>query len=65
MLKKSTRSRGGKRDHAGRKRGPEPIIQHTVTLYQSHLAYLREIDPSVSQAIRKLIAQSQVNPKTE
>ncbi len=48
-------SRGGARPGAGRKKGPQPIERHTVTLYKAHVDYLRELDRNLSQAIRKLI----------
>jgi hypothetical protein len=50
-------SHGGVRSGAGRKRAPEPIERHTITLYKTHAKYLRRLDANLSKAIRKLIAQ--------
>ncbi len=49
---------GGKRPGAGRKPSPEPIERHTITLYKTHVKYLRRIDRNLSRAIRKLIAKA-------
>ena len=46
---------GGKRNGAGRKPAPEPTVDRTITLYKSHLKYLRKLDSNLSRAIRKLI----------
>jgi hypothetical protein len=52
--------------HRGRPRGVEPVIQRQITFYRSHLAYLRTIDPSPTQAIRRLIAERiATNAKTK
>jgi hypothetical protein len=51
-------SHGGPRANAGRKRAPEPIERHTITLYRSHAKYLRGLDKNLSQAIRKLISKA-------
>lgn len=48
-------SHGGPRPGAGRKKAPQPIERHTVTLYKAHVDYLRALDRNLSQAIRKLI----------
>lgn len=50
---------GGTRKGAGRKRAPEPVESHTVTLYKSHVKFLRKLDPSLSRAIRKMIEARQ------
>ncbi len=46
---------GGKRTGSGRKRAREPLERHTITLYRSHAKRLRQLDPNLSRAIRKLI----------
>lgn len=46
---------GGARKGAGRKTIAEPAESHTVTLYKSHLKYLRKLDTNLSRAIRKMI----------
>lgn len=51
-------SHGGKRPGAGRKPAAESVERHTVTLYRSHVNYLRALDSNLSRAIRKLIAKS-------
>jgi hypothetical protein len=51
---------GGKRNGSGRKRTREPIERHTITLYRSHAKRLRQLDPNLSKAIRKLIEASPV-----
>ena len=51
-------SHGGARPGAGRKRAPEPVERHTITLYQTHADYLRRLDGNLSNAIRKLIAKA-------
>lgn len=38
----------------------EPVRRATITLLESHEKFLREIDPNLSQAIRKLIEQSKI-----
>lgn len=48
-------SHGGARPGAGRKKAPQPIERHTITLYKAHVEYLRGLDHNLSQAIRKLI----------
>ncbi len=48
---------GGTRRGAGRKRAPEPVERHTITLYKSHVKYLRSLNPNLSRAIRNLIAK--------
>ncbi len=48
---------GGVRRGAGRKRAPETVERHTITLYKSHVKYLRSLNPNLSQAIRRLIAK--------
>jgi hypothetical protein len=48
-------SHGGPRAGAGRKKAPQPIERHTITLYKAHADYLRGLDRNLSQAIRKLI----------
>jgi hypothetical protein len=45
------------RPRRGRPRGEEPVVQKPITFYRSHLAYLRALDPSPTQAIRRLIAE--------
>lgn len=47
---------GGARPRAGRKPAPEPVERHTLVIYKSHADYLRSLDPSLSKALRKLIA---------
>ncbi len=47
---------GGRRLRAGRKSAPEPVERHTLVIYKSHADYLRSLDPSLSKALRKLIA---------
>jgi len=47
--------RGGAREGAGRKRAPEPLERHTITLLKSDAEYLRSLDLKMSAAIRKLI----------
>jgi hypothetical protein len=47
---------GGARPGAGRKAAPEPVERHTLVIYKSHADYLRSLDPSLSKALRKLIA---------
>lgn len=49
---------GGPRPGAGRKRAPETVERHTITLYKSHAVFLRGLDKNLSNAIRKLIAQA-------
>jgi hypothetical protein len=49
---------GGKRPGSGRKRAREPLERHTITLYRSHAKRLRQLDPNLSRAIRKLIEAS-------
>ena len=49
---------GGKRNGSGRKQAPEKLERHTVTLYASHVKYLRSIDANLSRAIRKLIERA-------
>lgn len=51
-------SHGGARPGAGRKPSAEPVERHTITLYKTHVAYLRNLDTNLSSAIRKLIAKS-------
>ncbi len=51
-------SHGGKRAGAGRKPVAEPVERHTITLYKSHVSFLRNLDANLSRAIRKLIAKS-------
>jgi hypothetical protein len=46
---------GGARNGAGRRRAPEPIERHTISLYRSHAKRLRALDSNLSLAIRKLI----------
>lgn len=46
---------GGKRNGAGRKSSSEPLESHTVTLYPSHVKYLRGLDKNLSRAIRNLV----------
>ncbi len=48
-------SHGGARPGAGRKKAPQPIERHTITLYKAHADYLRALDRNLSQAIRMLI----------
>ena len=48
---------GGVRRGAGRKRAPETVERHTITLYKSHVKYLRSLNSNLSQAIRHLIAK--------
>ena len=47
---------GGARQGAGRKAAPEPVERHTLVIYKSHADYMRSLDPSLSKALRKLIA---------
>ncbi len=47
--------RGGAREGAGRKRAPEPLERHTITLLKSDAEYLRSLDLKLSAAIHKLI----------
>ena len=49
---------GGTRVGAGRKRAPEPMERHTITLYRSHAKRLRALDSNLSLAIRKLIERT-------
>jgi hypothetical protein len=49
---------GGARPGAGRKRAPELVERHTITLYKSHAKFLRRLDRNLSSAIRKLIAKA-------
>ena len=51
-------TRGGRRRGAGRKPGPKPIEQHTITFYRSDVEKLRRIDPNLTKAIRKLVESS-------
>ena len=51
-------SHGGARVGAGRKRAPEPMERHTITLYRSHARRLRALDSNLSLAIRKLIERT-------
>ena len=51
-------SHGGTRAGAGRKRAPEPMERHTITLYRSHAKRLRALDSNLSLAIRKLIERT-------
>ncbi len=51
-------SHGGTRPGAGRKRAAEPVERHTITLYRTHVTFLRNLDSNLSRAIRKLIAKS-------
>jgi hypothetical protein len=51
-------SHGGARVGAGRKRAPEPMERHTITLYRSHAKRLRALDSNLSLAIRKLIERT-------
>ncbi len=51
-------SHGGKRPGPGRKPVEEPVERYTITLYKSHVSYLRNLDANLSRAIRKLIAKS-------
>jgi hypothetical protein len=51
-------SHGGTRAGAGRKRAPEPMERHTITLYRSHAMRLRALDSNLSLAIRKLIERT-------
>ncbi len=60
-MSKSTH--GGRRKGAGRKPSPEPLERHTVTILQSHAAYLRRLAPSLSEAIRKQ-TQQEIEMKT-
>ena len=46
---------GGRRNGSGRKPGPEAVETHSVTLYASHVKFLKSLDPKLSLAIRKLI----------
>ncbi len=46
---------GGPRKGAGRKPASEPVERHTITLYKSHVKYLRSVDPNLSKAIRKVL----------
>ena len=48
---------GGQRKSAGRKRGPEPVERHSITLFKSHAKYLRGVNRNLSLAIRQLIAK--------
>ena len=49
---------GGTRAGAGRRRAPEPMERHTITLYRSHAKRLRALDSNLSLAIRKLIERT-------
>jgi hypothetical protein len=51
-------SHGGARPGSGRKRAPEPVERHTITLYKTHAKFLRSLDANISRAIRKLIAKA-------
>ncbi len=44
-----------KRNGSGRRPAREPLERHTITLYRSHAKRLRQIDPNLSRAIRKMI----------
>jgi hypothetical protein len=49
---------GSTRPGADRKRAPEQVERHTITLTKSHVAYLHRLDANLSIAIRKLIAKA-------
>jgi len=49
-------TRGGARPGARRKRAPEPLERHTITLFKLHADYLRRVDTNLSRAIRKVLA---------
>jgi hypothetical protein len=49
---------GGTQPGADRKRAPEAVERHTITLTKSHVAYPRRLDVNLSIAIRKLIAKA-------
>ncbi len=50
---------GGRRKGAGRKALPEPHLRINVYLSSSELRFLKSLNPSPSQAIRKLIASQE------
>jgi hypothetical protein len=51
-------SHGRVRRGSSRKRAPERIERHTITLYKTHADYLRRLDANLSKAIRKLVAKA-------